>query len=329
MNSSSERTNRELNISCQTLGWYHTAFGGDQHAEKAFSFIRQCGFEAVDYHFEGVYTHASITEGKMSPLFDLPYDELINHYLPIKQALSRHGLSVSQAHCISPSYITDNARMNEYLCCVIVKLLQICRYLECPALVFHPNRKMSKDENIVFLKKFAPAAVENGVKICIENMFSRNASGNLPFYDAKTTCDIIDRLNDSVDQEVFGACYDVGHANVTGKSIYDDICTLGKRLVCVHIHDNDGIHDQHLIPFTQKHSIERTNTTDWAGLCNGLAEINYTGPINFEVHLALRDTPQELMGDMLRFSASVGKYFRSSIEELKHLSRNKKDCRKF
>ena len=54
-------------VSCQTLGWYHSLFGGEAHAGEALAYIRRCGFDAIDYHFEGVYTANQIRNGVTSP----------------------------------------------------------------------------------------------------------------------------------------------------------------------------------------------------------------------------------------------------------------------
>ena len=176
-------------------------------------------------------------------------------------------------------------------------------------MVLHPIRVLDLAENIRLFRELIPTACQTGVTVCLENMFI----GNEAFYDIPTACQIIDQLNDAAGSPLFGACYDVGHANLSGRDLYRDVCTLGHRLVCLHIHDNDGIHDQYLIPYTQKVSKEPRPCTDWDGLWNGLAEIGYTGPINFEIHPSLRIAPPELMEDLLKLVASIGRYIQTRI----------------
>lgn len=44
-------------------------------------------------------------------------------------------------------------------------------------------------------------------------------------------------------------CFDIGHANAFTKNLYDDIWDkLFLKLQCVHLHDNDGKQDAHLLP---------------------------------------------------------------------------------
>jgi len=49
-------------------------------------------------------------------------------------------------------------------------------------------------------------------------------------------------------RENLGVVLDTGHAHVVGESAVDAVETLGDRLFHVHIDDNNGLRDQHLIP---------------------------------------------------------------------------------
>ena len=310
--------NRQGALSCQTLGWYHnTLFGGEQTADAALAFIRNCGFDGIDYHFEGVYTATQIRNGAKSPVFDQTTEALQVHYLPLKKAMAAQNIVITQAHGISPQYLPGNEEMNAYLHAVMVKSLEVCRFLNCPSLVLHPIRSLSQKENERLFQSLIPHALENSVMICIENMFLRAEDGNLPFFDAATACQMIDNLNAAAGETVFGCCYDTGHANLTGRNIYEDICLLDDRLICLHIHENDGIHDQHLIPYTQQQPFTKRSYVDWDSLCSALAQIAYKGPINFEVHPALRVAPPALTEDLLKLTSAVGRHLQKCIQSAK------------
>ena len=310
--------NRQGLLSCQTLGWYHnTVFGGDQTADAALAFIRDCGFDGIDYHFEGVYTATQIRNGAKSPVFDKTSEELQAYYLPLRKAMAAQNIVITQAHGISPQYWHGNEEMNAYLHTVTVKSLEVCRFLDCPSLVLHPIRGLSQKENESVFQSLIPDALRNRVMICIENMFLRREDGNLPFFDAATACQMIDNLNASAGETVFGCCYDTGHANLTGRNIYEDLCLLDHRLMCLHIHENDGIHDQHLIPYTQQQPSTKSAYIDWNGLCSGLAQIAYNGPINFEVHPALRVAPPAVTEQLLKLTSAVGRHLYKCIQSAK------------
>ncbi len=310
---SDNKTNRLISV--QTLYWYHKTFGGDQNADESLAFIRSCGFDAIDYHFEGLYSYGQITSGMKNPVYDLPTPELLEYYSPLKKAMETHGVAISQAHGISPFYVPDNDDINEYLYAVVAKIFEVCRFLECPFIVQHPPRNLTRSQIIEVSKPLIPAAIETGVKICFENMFADDGSGNLlPYFNADEACHIIDTLNDIAGAKVFGFCYDIGHANITGRNLHDDVCTYADRLMCLHIHENDGLHDQHMIPYTQRRPGTNTGYTDWEGLIDGLIKIGYNGPINCEVHPALNIAPPELLKDVLKLTAAVCRYFRDRID---------------
>jgi len=58
-----------------------------------------------------------------------------------------------------------------------------------------------------------------------------------------------DLLNYFKDYDNVKACFDIGHANAFTKDLNTkDYSNTFKRLGCVHIHDNDGTFDYHIIP---------------------------------------------------------------------------------
>ncbi|MBO5369797.1 MAG: sugar phosphate isomerase/epimerase [Clostridia bacterium] len=54
-------------------------------------------------------------------------------------------------------------------------------------------------------------------------------------------------LCDSFESENIGICWDFGHAHLASVDQLRGLQTVGKRLVCTHIHDNFGNGDDHLI----------------------------------------------------------------------------------
>ena len=78
---------------------------------------------------------------------------------------------------------------------------------------------------------------------------------------------------DRIKNNNMGICYDAGHCH----------CHLGDkfdwekfkdRIFIVHLHDNDGSEDQHLLPFE--------GTIDWQEVIDNLNRANYSGPVIME-----------------------------------------------
>jgi len=132
--------------------------------------------------------------------------------------------------------------------------------------------------------------------------------------DADETCRYIDTLNEMAGEELFGFCYDVGHATIMSCNIYEDLKILGKRVKLLHIHENDGVCDRHCIPYTYKAGGNK-NVTDWEDFLRGLKEIGYEGPLNFEIFASLLDVPNELVPEMLKLVNAIGRYFKGRLLE--------------
>lgn len=70
-----------------------------------------------------------------------------------------------------------------------------------------------------------------------------------------------------------GLCYDSGHEHIWSPDI-DWLNEYGTRVFAVHLHDNNGDSDLHLIPFD--------GTIDWIKKTKQIAKSSYTGTITIE-----------------------------------------------
>lgn len=71
-----------------------------------------------------------------------------------------------------------------------------------------------------------------------------------------------------------GLCYDCGHGNISGDGL-DQLARHTDRLISLHLHDNDGTGDQHLLPFM--------GTVDWERLTRLISDSCYDKWVNLEV----------------------------------------------
>lgn len=98
------------------------------------------------------------------------------------------------------------------------------------------ERRMDRARGV--LREMAAVAEESGVIIAIENL--------PPGYLGQSPGEITS-LIDGIRSGCVGVCFDSGHANLSGKfSEYS--LELLPLAVCMHIHDNDGVQDQHKFP---------------------------------------------------------------------------------
>ena len=79
---------------------------------------------------------------------------------------------------------------------------------------------------------------------------------------------------EGLDPEVVGFCLDTNHANLTGE-LADIVRALGSRIWNVHLSDNDGLRQKHWMPLK--------GVIDWEAFLAALPEIDYRGPLHYEL----------------------------------------------
>ena len=128
--------------------------------------------------------------------------------------------------------------------------------------------------------------------ICLENIHNKSITESIDDIFL-----LIDRLN----SDQIGICLDTGHLNLSeDKDQVKFIEKAGKRLKALHLADNDGTSDQHLMP-TAKGQV------DFQAVIRALKGIAYDGLYNFEVpgerdiSLGLRGIKLEYMRNMMNY----------------------------
>lgn len=285
-----------------------------------FAMLKKCGFDSVDYNTGYLLPGAAITKGPLTEFFDQDMDAILAHFAPIKAAADENGIAFSQMHAPFPVWVKEKDDVNRYMIMVVEKLCRACAFLGCPAIVVHPaSRTLKENEvetNFAIYRALIPVAKETGVKICLENMFV-GFNGHMiegSCADAAEVCNYIDTLNAEAGADCFGYCLDVGHANLMGKNLRRFVRALGHRLTVLHLHENNGVLDQHLAPYTQTAISTTKNAMDWEGFILGLKEIGYKGDLSFETFHATDLTPAPLRPAILTYIAAIGRYWAERIE---------------
>ncbi len=82
--------------------------------------------------------------------------------------------------------------------------------------------------------KLADAASRIGMQVAVENVFDEDPEA-------------LHLLLREVDSQDFGVCFDTGHFNLFSKATMEEwFDALGRRIVELHLHDNEGSADSHL-----------------------------------------------------------------------------------
>ena len=271
----------------------HDVFG----IKETFDLFAGAGIEAIDFNCD-------------VPKYCTPdLDE--NFYRNLGEYAREKGVEIGQAHAPFPSSYKEEDK-NEKRFEEIIQGMKNAAYLGAPMIVVHPcthldysvegNPEILFEYNLNFYRRLIPYAREFGIKIAIENIGRVSIT---------STPERLNRLYDTLNDEVFTICFDVGHCLLEGVDPAEGIRALGERLAtgCTHIHDNCGDSDTHTLPFYGK--------VNWESVMEALADIDYKGNLNYEASGFIKDIPNELRPDGLAYMAKVGHYLIGRFEHYK------------
>lgn len=293
-----------MKISTTTDALHH--LGGDEFAVRELAKI---GFDAMDFSL-------FMYHGPQSPLRSNAR-ELNSYFTRLKNVCREVGIEVGQSHAPMPTYVYNGTK-NEEQFCKMVASIYASEALDCPYCVIHPpilpHRRYDEnyDENrelcLDLYSRLIPHLEKTGVKLAVENMFNWDPEkGRI----CPTICSSAKEMAYYVDTlgSCFVNCLDIGHTNLTpstGESTADMIRILGKdRLKTLHVHDNDGVRDQHTVPYK--------GNMNWDEICKALKEIGYDGTFSFEADEFVKCFPGEVRIAAIKVIYQTGLYLTEKI----------------
>ncbi|MBE6757328.1 MAG: sugar phosphate isomerase/epimerase [Ruminococcaceae bacterium] len=251
-----------------TGAWMFGRFGEDRYKK-----LKESGFDCVDYPLAD-------TDGEFYTATDERRHAMIAHE---KALAAESGVSFHQVHGpwrwpAQDGTEEERAERMEKM----KRSLQFTAELGCKNWVIHPimpfgvNEKddpelaaKTWDINRVFMSELLALAKSYDITICFENM-------PMPAFslgDPAAILKFVQEMND----DHFMICLDTGHAEVCPDFTAGSAARLmGKYVRVLHVHDNDGQHDWHQLPFF--------GVTDWQDFGVALKEIGYDGVFNFETN---------------------------------------------
>jgi len=140
------------------------------------------------------------------------------------------------------------------------QVMNIARIFEPKAVVFHTGYDQKRygfvrdkwvERSIKMWRWLAQGFREQGILLCLENVFEQYPRYLLPVFE-------------HLDQEGVKFCFDIGHHSAFGKAPMEDwLDSLGKYVGQLHLHDNNGMADEH--GAIGKGSIRFDLLFDWLG----------------------------------------------------------------
>ncbi len=172
------------------------------------------------------------------------------------------GLDVTKMH-LGYDKINDLWREDgDYLVERYINDLKICQEKGISLVMIHITGKNTPPYNEMGLeriKKIVKYAEEVKVKIALENV---EDPGYLEYVLA------------NIESDFLGICFDSGHFHCYFQDNFN-FKLFKDKIFAVHLHDNHGLKDEHLLPFD--------GNIDWLKIAQELKNCHYFGPIILEV----------------------------------------------
>lgn len=281
--------------------------------EEATIAIGKAGFDCVDLDF------IDVTSGN----FILAETDWQKKVEQLKETTLRLGMSFYQCHApfMKGGTQSSDPRVNtpqkrEFYDEMCRRTMIAAGMLGVKWVVMHPmtmpecnyERIATLSANRRYFDPLVELGIRNGVGTAFENM--------LPSLDRKYPmryCQHYDELIEYVDSyadPMVGICWDTGHANQAGLDQGRALRKIGSRLKAVHIDDNRyGNLDEHLLPFI--------GTVDWQSVTQTLAEIDFSGVLNYETQKVTAGAAGLIKENLLQMCYANACYVRSMILKAK------------
>lgn len=273
---------RKIGISTFTL---QSLYGN----ENVFEIAKKIGADCVDFNLD-LDEFDCETPGSIYSKTD---DEIIEYFSGLKRKAEQSGIEIAMTHGRMTTFknipewdnrVIKNARID----CLATSVLG------APVCVMHgvSNCHFPKDTdpelfrqlNFKLFTRILPFARQYGIKIATETFGDAPNHGCCCLFGY--THEFIKTYNRICEEggfeDCFVTCMDTGHTNkamrFNNPSPGDAIRQIGKSISVLHLHDNNGLTDQHKIPLT--------GSIDWNDVFDALDEIGYNGVYNLEVLLS-------------------------------------------
>ena len=226
-----------------------------------------------EYGFDGVFIYSQY---KPKEYIDLILDSSLSIetlHLPYKRFVNDICVDSRYANILWIDGINSSEYVSE-----LINEVNFAKNYGIPTVVMHitggdtppPINKVAV-ENI---KKVLRKCEEHEITLCLENL---------------RRLDYLQYIFEALNSPYLKFCFDSGHASTMTRNLetfpWD---FFGQYLHCVHLNDNDGINDQHQIPFS--------GNINWATLINKIFSYNQKLNLTLEVRSSTeeRETTKEV-----------------------------------
>ena len=190
---------------------------------------------------------------------------------------------------------------------IVTRNLRCAQVLGIPYMVIHPVFRSPEgriyedaeeylDINQYHFSSLLDEAEKYNVTLLCENLL----------WGASIPPSVQSELVSRVNSPFFGWCFDTGHANRCGQP-QTSLIGLAHPPLSLHVQDNHGQHDEHLLP--------GDGNIDWKVFLDSLHAVGYTGDLVLEAHHQAIDAPDHaqdaILSDLLNRAQKMRFYYQT------------------
>ena len=150
---------------------------------------------------------------------------------------------------------------------------------------------VAREENKKALSDLLAHVNGKDIVICLENLITSPAVNNV---------DGLMYFIDHFKSENLGICLDTGHLNINDKDQAGFIAKAGKHIRALHLADNEGSTDQHMMPYGK-------GNVDFVTVVREMKKLNYEGLYNLEIP-GESQAPLEILGYKMDYIQKIMAY---------------------
>ena len=220
----------------------------------------------------------------------------------LRNEAEKLGVTFIQSHApfyLGGTYQHEDEEGNRHFEERLLRTAEIAKICGVKYAVIHPVQDPlcptpDKEAHLALTRKiherYLEKAASLGLVPVFENLPDRKKDGRFSMGadDLLMICDAFKEYGPEI-------CWDFGHGHLNYEDQRTEIAKLAGRIKCVHVHDNKGLSDDHLLPFTGK--------VPWEEVLPALRKAGYEGDLVLEIGAGAM--PDEFKDDFARLCARV------------------------
>ena len=278
------------------IGTSHGTYAYAGEVEAIYARMRAHGYTAADHNL------SDTNEPWYSDMAEL--ERMCDR---VRKAAEANDMRISQIHGPWPTDDTtpeNREQIREWM----RRAVYACARMGSRHMVLHPvmpygwgkedDADFAERCTVELLTALIPECERDGVIVCLENMpMKAHRISRIP---------MIARAVEQVNSPYVGICLDTGHCNVFGDDLGEMVRACGKKLCVLHVHDNNGQSDQHLVPFF--------GTANWRSFTDALRETGYDGVMSMECNGPSHELPLPIRESMEHHIVNIARYLADQSE---------------